>query len=70
MDTPFTSASGTVPMPTCGTPYAHWGDWLAWLCLGLTGVACLPGRTRRRPGDHARTTTDTDIPAVPTTAGR
>ena len=44
--TPFTSVSGSLPMPAGGTPYTRWGDWFAWLCLVVVGAALWVGGNR------------------------
>ncbi|HEX5400873.1 MAG TPA: nitrilase-related carbon-nitrogen hydrolase [Pseudonocardiaceae bacterium] len=48
---PFVAVSGSLPMPTGGTPYTRWGDWFAWLCIALVlcGLLARRGRCRRRP---------------------
>jgi apolipoprotein N-acyltransferase len=44
--TPFTSATGTLPMPEGATPYTRWGDWFAWLCLVVVVMASWSIRRR------------------------
>jgi len=44
--TPFTSVSGSLPMPSGGTPYTRWGDWFAWLCLVVVGAGVVSSSLR------------------------